>query len=53
LSVEPNKLWIDGRAWLWAMDMPQFKPNETDISADPERHESDESTRGRLADLIR
>jgi len=25
---EPKELWIHGRAYLWAMDMPQSKTNE-------------------------
>ena len=25
---EPEELWIHGRAYLWAMDMPQSKRNE-------------------------
>src|SRR5512147_1632591 len=25
---EPKELWIHGRAYLWAMDMPQSKRNE-------------------------
>jgi len=25
---QPKELWIHGRAYLWAMDMPQSKRNE-------------------------
>src|SRR5262249_49679539 len=49
---EPKKPCINGRAYLWAMDMPQSKRNENQYFAADEGQGSGKSTRG-VSDLIR
>ena len=49
---EPKELWIHGRAYLWAMDMPQSKHNENRYFYGNEAGERVVIRLGGVSDLI-